>query len=710
MSEEKIDLKNLPLTKVDFNSFNKIIEDNFWTGETREEKKRIYVKTNKGIFNDGNLNVGEDFALALLLFQIRENISDLMVNALNNVEWNIHYIKNKQYWILKYEEIRPYLIEIIDFFFQNLLERERKEKIEFYDVIFGNIKNWDMRLIYDTDQIKPNYSWDVNEWNQFVYENLSEKKLKILTIGRINEAFAKLFGFVTQVKPMDSNITIGYSPDLALEDTKEYSFRIAGMQQSIAIDWRAFYSFTSRLLFSSFLTLSQLGVWEYEQFFRANLLSKQLNLIAWETNSGKSTTIFSLKNEMYVTSNGSIRFLSYEDPIEKPVDFINQTQGKQNRFNEDDAYTIEDAERLFMRSAPDGILVWEIRDKETAEIAIKMALSGHYTYATIHSDSVLSVTKRFAWLGVNMERNITAFWFVEVTQLTTTYETKWYPWDDKSIEEKIDSWLLKIKDLEYIPYEWWEEYQEYKKWKKNKEDLKITDKIITLFNFISGRTFLINLLTFKKTQNLNAIFTIQGYYLSYIKYLSTYFSNRYVDGDDFLEKKQHLIPVLKSLHSLIQEKKYRDLIINPFMKQEDLQQLYVAMLKKAKEILTEEEVQDMAQNQQLIQEFFKDKYVSSSNISIPFTYNGFVKLLDETGYIPFNIPTKWVSPIIELFDYKKNYKCVVNKDEDFLLYKTEVFTPMFLYGLIVNQHNLKDKQRCMDFFNIISMFGITYEL
>jgi hypothetical protein len=59
---------------------------------------------------------------------------------------------------------------------------------------------------------------------------------------------------------MDSNITIGYSPDLALEDTKEYSFRIAGMQQSIAIDGRAFYSFTSRLLFSSFLTLSQLGV------------------------------------------------------------------------------------------------------------------------------------------------------------------------------------------------------------------------------------------------------------------------------------------------------------------------------------------------------------------------------------------------------------------------------------------------------------------
>ena len=115
-------------------------------------------------------------------------------------------------------------------------------------------------------------------------------------------------------------------------------------------------------------------------------------LVTGPTGSGKTTTLYSILN--YINTEG-INIMTLEDPVEYPMAMIRQTS-----VNEvvklDFAYGI----RSMMRQDPDVILVGEIRDQETAEMAFRAAMTGHQVYSTLHTNSSIGAMPRLMDLGV----------------------------------------------------------------------------------------------------------------------------------------------------------------------------------------------------------------------------------------------------------------------------------------------------------------------
>ena len=88
--------------------------------------------------------------------------------------------------------------------------------------------------------------------------------------------------------------------------------------------------------------------------------------------------------------------MTIEDPIEIELETVTQTQ-----VNEDANFTFAHGLKSLLRNDPDVILVGEIRDSETAEIAVRAAMTGHLVISTIHANSPISAIKRLLNLGVD---------------------------------------------------------------------------------------------------------------------------------------------------------------------------------------------------------------------------------------------------------------------------------------------------------------------
>ncbi|RME87732.1 MAG: response regulator, partial [Planctomycetota bacterium] len=110
------------------------------------------------------------------------------------------------------------------------------------------------------------------------------------------------------------------------------------------------------------------------------------------TGSGKSMTLYAALNEII---SPEINIQTIEDPIEYTVPGINQLQ-----INHDAGLDFAMALRSFLRQDPDVILVGEIRDKETAEIAIEAALTGHLLFSTLHTNDAATTVTRFVEMGI----------------------------------------------------------------------------------------------------------------------------------------------------------------------------------------------------------------------------------------------------------------------------------------------------------------------
>ena len=109
-------------------------------------------------------------------------------------------------------------------------------------------------------------------------------------------------------------------------------------------------------------------------------------LVAWPTGSWKSTTLFGiLKNFNPLEYNIS----TLEDPIEYDIEYVNQSQVKPEI-----GYTFSTWLRSLVRQDPDIIMVWEIRDKETAILAVEAALTWHLVLSTIHTNSAAGTVQR----------------------------------------------------------------------------------------------------------------------------------------------------------------------------------------------------------------------------------------------------------------------------------------------------------------------------
>lgn len=110
------------------------------------------------------------------------------------------------------------------------------------------------------------------------------------------------------------------------------------------------------------------------------------------TGSGKTTTLYALVNKI---NKPGIKIITIEDPVEYEVEGISQTQVASNR-----GYTFSRGLRAIVRQDPDVVLVGEIRDDETADIALNAALTGHLVLSTIHTNSAAGSIPRLIELGI----------------------------------------------------------------------------------------------------------------------------------------------------------------------------------------------------------------------------------------------------------------------------------------------------------------------
>lgn len=110
------------------------------------------------------------------------------------------------------------------------------------------------------------------------------------------------------------------------------------------------------------------------------------------TGSGKTTTLYSLLNTL---NTPSVKIITIEDPIEYNLEGIVQTQ-----INNEEGYTFAAALRSLLRQNPNILMVGEIRDTETAKIAVEASLTGHLVLSTIHANSAAGAVARFVGLGV----------------------------------------------------------------------------------------------------------------------------------------------------------------------------------------------------------------------------------------------------------------------------------------------------------------------
>jgi len=117
-----------------------------------------------------------------------------------------------------------------------------------------------------------------------------------------------------------------------------------------------------------------------------------LILVSGPTGSGKSTTLMSMIN---ILNNGQKKIISVEDPVENRVKGIVQVQ-----VNEEIGITFSEILRNALRNDPDIIVISEIRDEITAEIAVRAALTGHLVIATIHTNDSISTVTRLMDMGI----------------------------------------------------------------------------------------------------------------------------------------------------------------------------------------------------------------------------------------------------------------------------------------------------------------------
>ncbi|MDD3711119.1 MAG: GspE/PulE family protein [Patescibacteria group bacterium] len=200
-----------------------------------------------------------------------------------------------------------------------------------------------------------------------------------------------LAGFKTNVKKatMDGRFTI-FLPDHKLDC--RISIISGGFGETIVI----------RLLTGGgeALELEKLGLSSYDlpNIKKSIKKTKGIILTTGPTGSGKTTTLYSILKTL---NTPDVKIITVEDPIEYQMEGIIQTQ-----IDNESNYTFAAAMRSLLRQNPNIMMIGEIRDSETAKIAIEAAMTGHLVLSTVHTNSAAGAVSRFMGLGV--ERSMLA--------------------------------------------------------------------------------------------------------------------------------------------------------------------------------------------------------------------------------------------------------------------------------------------------------------
>ncbi len=140
--------------------------------------------------------------------------------------------------------------------------------------------------------------------------------------------------------------------------------------------------------------ITDLGMtdYNYKMFKEIIRCPNGVMLVTGPTGSGKSTTLYATLGEL---SQPNVNIVTVEDPVEKKIDGVNQCQ-----INAKAGMTFAAALRSILRQDPDIIMVGEIRDGETADIAIRAAITGHFVLSTLHTNDAATTITRLVDMGV----------------------------------------------------------------------------------------------------------------------------------------------------------------------------------------------------------------------------------------------------------------------------------------------------------------------
>lgn len=139
--------------------------------------------------------------------------------------------------------------------------------------------------------------------------------------------------------------------------------------------------------------LGRLGITRLDQWRRAYDQPNGIVIVSGMTGSGKSTTLHATEREL---DRLDLAVYSVEDPVEYQLPFISQVQ-----VNIDKGMDFKNSIRSFLRMDPDVIILGEVRDEETARMAVRAAETGHMVFITLHATDVRGVFSRLEDLGVN---------------------------------------------------------------------------------------------------------------------------------------------------------------------------------------------------------------------------------------------------------------------------------------------------------------------
>ena len=171
---------------------------------------------------------------------------------------------------------------------------------------------------------------------------------------------------------------------------KEFDFRVSTLPTMFG------EKFVIRVLDkTSFqFTRETLGFTESENTYIDNMLAKPhgIILLTGPTGCGKSTTLYSFLKEV---NTSAVNIVTVEDPVEYVMPGINQTQ-----VNPKANMTFATALRSILRQDPDIIMIGEMRDEETAEIAVRAAITGHLVFSTLHTNDATGAITRLEDMGV----------------------------------------------------------------------------------------------------------------------------------------------------------------------------------------------------------------------------------------------------------------------------------------------------------------------
>lgn len=184
-------------------------------------------------------------------------------------------------------------------------------------------------------------------------------------------------------KPQDGRITMQV-------DRKEYDIRVS-MLPTVYGEKCVMRLAQKRLLTKN---KAELGLSPEELLEFDNMLKHPngILLVTGPTGSGKSTTLYTALSEL---NSEEVNIITVEDPVEANIDGVNQVQ-----VNAKAQMTFANALRSILRQDPDIIMIGEIRDAETAEIAVQASITGHLVVSTLHTNSAAGTITRLIDMGV----------------------------------------------------------------------------------------------------------------------------------------------------------------------------------------------------------------------------------------------------------------------------------------------------------------------